>query len=91
MRTDEEEIMNQTAYSQCELLALACESEAARAKPDRGRSRNRQQARQPAEREPALPNGYVHIRSAIEALMALTRSPASDAWRSLSSDTSSLG
>ena len=67
--------MNQTAYSQCELLALACESEAARAKPDRGRSRNRQQARQPAEREPALPNGYVHIRSAIEALMALTRSP----------------
>jgi len=84
--------MKQTAYSQFELLALPYRkwrlSEREETVGEAGRDGKPGKR---ADRDPALPNGYVHIQSAIQALMALTRSPASDAWRSLSSDTSSLG
>ena len=75
MRTDEEEIMKQTAYSQFELLAPAYRN---RKRPERnptaGEAGRGSKPGRRAEREPALPSGYVHIRSAIQALMALTRS-----------------
>ena len=69
MHTDEEEIMKQTVYSQLELLALACRNWK---RPDRnviaGEAGRGSKPSRRAER-PALPSGYVHIRSAIQALI----------------------
>jgi hypothetical protein len=63
--------MKKTLYSQFELLALAYPKWK---RPNRevivaeaGRDRKPGER---ADREPALPNGYVHIRSAIQALIA---------------------
>jgi hypothetical protein len=63
--------MKKTLHSQFGLLALAYRKWK---RPDRavivGEAGRDRKPGERADREPALPNGYLHIRSAIQALMA---------------------
>lgn len=65
-----------TLYSQFELLGLAY-SRCKRSNQDAivGEIARYSKPNRRADHEPTLPTGYVHIRSAVQALLALARPP----------------